>query len=160
MGLLAVGDTFLIYKIAERSTIEMLHLFQQVFFAVMPMTWFARRILLDSLGLPLILLSILFAIYPKTGTKNIDKNTGVANEPNTVIVLLMLSGIFLGLAIFTKLLAATMIPLVGFLIYANIKSYNGNKNKNKNNRTKLKHLGFWLIPIILIPLFGLLMLFQ
>ena len=83
MGLLAVGDTFLVYKIAERRYNRKVAFVAAILFAVMPMTWFARRILLDSIGLPLILLSILFAIYAKTGTKNIDKNIGVANDPNT-----------------------------------------------------------------------------
>ena len=150
MGLLAVGDTFLIYKITERRYVRKVAFVAAILFAVMPMTWFDRRILLDSLGLPFLLLSILFAIYLKTGTKNIDKNVGVANDPNTVIVLLMLSGIFLGLSIFTKLLAATMIPLVGFLIYTNINTYNGNKENNNHTRN-LKQLGLWFIPVILIP---------
>jgi MFS family permease len=152
MGILAVADTFLIYKIAERKYNRKVAFVAAILFAVMPMSWFTRRILLDSLGLPLILLSILFAIYPKKrSTKSIDASVGIANHPNNVIMLLMLSGIFLGLAIFTKLPAVTMIPLVGYLIYTNFNTINGNK-KNNNNRTKsLKPLGLLFIPVILIP---------
>jgi hypothetical protein len=51
----------------------------------------------------------------------------------------VLSGVFLGIAIFTKIPAFTMIPLVAFLIY------------RKNNRS-LKALGIWFVPVILIPL--------
>jgi hypothetical protein len=52
---------------------------------------------------------------------------------------ILLSGIFLGLAIFTKIPAITMIPLVGFLIFTN------------SNRS-FKALGLWFAPVILIPL--------
>jgi hypothetical protein len=54
-------------------------------------------------------------------------------------ILIVFSGIFLGLAIFTKIPAFTMIPLVAFLIY-------------RNNKGSLKTLGAWFIPVILIPL--------
>jgi hypothetical protein len=50
----------------------------------------------------------------------------------------LLSGISLGLAIFTKIPIVTMIPLVAFLIFINSK---------KN----LKMVSLWLIPVILIP---------
>jgi hypothetical protein len=54
-------------------------------------------------------------------------------------VLILLSGIFLGLAIFTKIPAFTMIPLVGFLIF-------------KNNKKLMKSFSIWLVPVITIPL--------
>jgi hypothetical protein len=56
-----------------------------------------------------------------------------------------LSGTFLGLAIFTKIPAFTMIPLVGFLIY---RKNNNNNNDNQNSKTLL---AIWFIPVILIP---------
>ena len=55
------------------------------------------------------------------------------------IILLLSSGIFLGLTIFTKIPAITLIPLVGFIIFT-------------NNRKSFKALGVWVIPVILIPL--------
>ena len=62
MGILAVVDTFLIYKISERRYNKNVALIASVLFAVMPMTWILRRIYLDTLLMPLLLSSILFAI--------------------------------------------------------------------------------------------------
>jgi 4-amino-4-deoxy-L-arabinose transferase-like glycosyltransferase len=50
-------------------------------------------------------------------------------------ILVLISGIFMGIAIFIKIPALTMIPLVGFLLF------NG---ADKN----LKHISVWLIPVI------------
>jgi 4-amino-4-deoxy-L-arabinose transferase-like glycosyltransferase len=128
MGILAVIDTFLIYKISERIYNRNVALFGSILFAVMPATWFTRMILLDSLLLPFLLLSILLALY--------TTSTNSKNRTNNILILL--SGVLLGLAIFTKIPAFTMIPLVAFLIYRNNKS--------------LKSLGTWFVPVILIPL--------
>ena len=128
MGILAIIDTFLIYKISERLYNRNVALFGSTLFAVMPATWFTRMILLDSLLLPLLLSSILLALY--TSIRSMGRTT------NSLLILL--SGVFLGLAIFTKIPAFTMIPLVGFLIYRNNKSF--------------RYLLMWLIPVILIPL--------
>ena len=132
MGVLAVVDTFLIYKISERRYNSKVAIIASILFAVMPITWFVRRILLDSILLPLLLTSILFAVY----TKNMkaSESSGRRNY-----ALIMLSGVFLGLAIFTKLPIVTMIPLIGFLIYS-------------NTGKKIASIGFWIIPVILIPL--------
>jgi hypothetical protein len=124
MGILAVIDTLLIYKISERYYNWKVALFASLLYAVMPMTWITRRILLDSILLPFFLSSILFAIY-----------VGFSNRK---FVAILLSGISLGLAIFTKIPIVTMIPLVAFLIFINSK---------KN----LKMVSLWLIPVILIP---------
>ena len=51
---------------------------------------------------------------------------------------ILISGVFLGLAIFTKVPMIIMIPLVAYLEY-------------KSNRS-IAFLGLWLIPVILIPL--------
>jgi len=134
MGLLAVVDTFLIYKIAERRYNRTIALIASILFAVMPITWILRKILLESLLLPLLLSSILFALYIKKDQKI---NHDIKNNKNIPIVLV--SGIFLGLAILTKIPIFTMIPLVGYLVYT---------SSNKN----WKVLGLWLIPVISIPL--------
>jgi hypothetical protein len=142
MGLLAVLDTFLLYKITERRYNKNVALIASVLFAVMPMTWILRRIYLDTLLMPLLLSSILFAIYIRAPNHN-NNNNNVEQRPKVIInknVLVILSGIFLGLAIYTKIPAFTMIPLVGYLVVAN----------SKYNRKKT--LGLWLLPVILIPL--------
>ncbi len=128
MGMLAVADTFLIYKISERRYNSKVAIIASILFAVMPITWFVRRILLDSILLPFLLTSILFAIYVKN-----PRNMQVSNT------LAILSGVFLGLAIFTKLPIFTMMPLIGFLVYS-------------NSGKKLWSVGLWIIPVILIPL--------
>ena len=124
MGVLAVADTFLIYKISERRYSKNVALFASVLFAVMPITWLTRRILLDSILLPFLLTSILFAIYAKD-----SKNKKL---------LVILSGIFFGITLFTKETMFVMIPLLAVLIYQNTKSP--------------RMLAAWFIPAILIPL--------
>lgn len=139
MGLLAVVDTFLIYKITENQyKNRTIAIAASTLFAVMPITWFLRRILLDSILTPFLLSSILFAVYTRDSSR--DKNRYIS-----VIV----SGISLGLAIFTKIPAFTMTPLIGLVIITN----SGNTN-NKNNKIKssIKLLVIWFIPVILIPL--------
>ena len=131
MGILAVIDTFLIYKISERMYNRNIALFASILFAVMPVAWFTRMILLDSILLPFLLFSIFLAVYA-TKSKS-EKN----NNNNNILI--VLSGVFLGIAIFTKIPAFTMIPLVAFLIY-------------RNNNRSLKALGIWFVPVILIPL--------
>ncbi|MDQ3969560.1 MAG: glycosyltransferase family 39 protein, partial [Thermoproteota archaeon] len=128
MGILAVIDTFLIYKISERMYKRNVALLASTLFAVMPATWFSRMILLDSILLPFLLLSILLAVYTTKSEKNNTNNN----------ILIVLSGIFLGVAIFTKVPAFSMIPLVAFLIY-------------RNNKRSLRALGIWFVPVILIP---------
>jgi len=93
-------------------------------FAVMPITWLTHRILLDSILLPFLLTSILFAICVKD-SKN--KN-----------LLVILSGIFLGITLFTKETMFTMIPLIAVLVYQ------GTKNR--------KMIALWFVSVILIPL--------
>src|SRR5215211_1623827 len=132
MGILAVIDTFLIYKIAERMYNRNVALFASIIFAVMPATWFTRMILLDSILLPFLLLSILLAVY--TSKSKSERRSNIINNN----ILILLSGILLGLAIFTKIPAFTMIPLVAFLIY-------------RNNKRSLKTLGLWFVPVIFIP---------
>jgi hypothetical protein len=128
MGLLAVLDTFLIFKIAEyRYSDQRVAFLASILFAVMPMSWLTRRILLESLLLPFLLSSILFAFQ-------------LARSSQRQHLPVLISGICLGLAIFTKIPVFTMIPLVGFLVYAGSK------------KNKLRNIGIWLVPVVLIPL--------
>jgi hypothetical protein len=96
--------------------------------------WQTRWVLLESIQLPFLLASILFALYIQP-----SKNNNGSNNKNKNILLVLLSGYLIGLAIFTKIPAFTMIPLVAFLVY-------------KNTNRSLKHLGLWFIPVILIPI--------
>jgi hypothetical protein len=137
IGMLAVFDTFLIYKIAEYNyNNKTIAFIASILFAVMPITWLTRKILLENLALPLLLSSILFAVcFRRSSSIKVFQIIPDINRS----ILVLISGIFLGLAIFTKLPALAMIPLVGFLIF---------KSTNK----KLKHITLWIIPVVLIPL--------
>jgi hypothetical protein len=135
MGILAIIDTFLIYKISERLYNRNVALFASVLFAVMPTTWYTRMILLDSILLPFLLSSILLAVHvrsSKSDRQNARDNIGIN-------ILIVISGLLLGIAIFTKVPAFTIIPLVAYLIY-------------RNNGRRLRPLGMWFIPVIVIPL--------
>jgi hypothetical protein len=142
MCLLAVADTFLIYKIAEvryrnNKTIAFI---AAILFAVMPITWIFRRILLDNILLPFLLSSILFALcVSKPSHKNCNNSNSRPSSSQKAIIVASISGIFLGLAIFTKIPVFTFIPLVGFFVF-------------RNSNRSLKLLGLWLIPVITIPL--------
>src|SRR5918996_732708 len=161
MGLLAIADTFLIYKITERRYHNRnVALVAAILFAVMPYGWLFRRIFLESIQVPFLLTSILLAVYIKD--LKIEKKKNSNNSNNTprykTIAMVLLSGAFLGLSIFTKVPVFTMIPLVGFLIYTNTNSNTKNNNNNNNNnnnghrRIRLRNLGIWFIPVLLIPL--------
>jgi hypothetical protein len=127
MGLLSVVDTFVIFKIGESRYGRRVALIASVLFAVMPISWLTRRILLDSILLPFLLTSILLALYAK------NANFKQAN------LMVLLSGVSLGIAIFTKVPVFAMIPLIGYLIYS-------------AGPKKARNLGLWFIPVILIPL--------
>jgi hypothetical protein len=138
IGLLAILDTFLVYKIAEYSySNKTVAFISSTMFAVMPLTWLTRKILLENLLLPLLLSSILFAIYY---SKSSVKKTYQINTRIGKSILILISGILLGLAIFTKLPALTMIPLVGFLLF------------NRADKNNLRNIMLWLIPVVLVPL--------
>lgn len=124
MGIFAVLDTFLVYKIAEKKFGKKTAVIASVLFAVMPFTWILRRILLDTILLPFLLSSILLAMH--------------AQDSKNQNLLILGSASLLGLAIFTKITAVTMIPIVGYIIYANMR--------RKNDLLK------WIIPVFMIPL--------
>jgi hypothetical protein len=125
MGLLAVVDTLLVYLIADTKYGKKIALASALLFAVMPFTWVMRRILLDSILLPFLLSSILLALKTK--------------DAKNKHVMVLLSGLCLGIAIFTKIPAFTMIPLIAGLVY-----FNTGKNP--------KLLVLLLLPVFLIPL--------
>jgi len=150
MGILAVVDTFLVYKIADARYNRKVAFVSATLFAVMPLTWFLRRIILDSFALPLFLLSILFAVYYAKS----ESRYGSINDSNKNILLILLSGMFLGLAIFTKMPLFTMIPLITFIILKknDIKSSNSSNSNVKNRYSRIIALGLWFIPVVLIPI--------
>ena len=124
MGIFAVLDTFLLYKITEKKFGRKTAILASILFAVMPISWLLRRILLDNILLPLMLSSILLAVYSKD-----SKNQNI---------LIFGSSILLGLSIFTKITAVTMIPVVGYIIFSNQKN--------------IKDLIKWLPSVFLIPM--------
>jgi 4-amino-4-deoxy-L-arabinose transferase-like glycosyltransferase len=122
MGLLGIADTFLIFKISEKYYNTKTGIAASFLFAVMPLTWLTRRILLDSILLPFLLLAILFALYSKDSKHKSE--------------FVLLSGICMGITIFTKEYLVVMLPLLVFILYKNVN---------------LKKIGLWLIPVVLIP---------
>lgn len=123
MGILAVLDTFLIYKIADTRYGRNVAIISAVLFAVMPFSWIFKRILLDSLLLPFLLGSILLALKAK--------------ESQNQSVIIKLSGIMLGLAVFTKIPSFVFMVLIGWLVFS--------------ARKKIRDIGVWLFPVFLIP---------
>ena len=78
MGLLAVVDTFLIYKIAENLYGKKVALIASILFAVMPLTWLIRRVWLEPIQLPFILSSILYSF--KLDKKEFNKFIAVCDS--------------------------------------------------------------------------------
>jgi hypothetical protein len=168
MGVLAVIDTFLVFKIAEIRYNRKVAFISSILFAVMPLSWLLSRIWLDSIQLPFLLLSILFALYyvkRSEGYHNDIRNN--ERNRNKKIITLLLSGVFLGLAIFTKVPAFIMIPLIVFILVQKkdihrriVHNYGYDNNTDQRNKSKslktrissLKPLGIWFVPVILIPL--------
>lgn len=124
MGVLAIVDTFLIYKMVQIRYGAMSAFLSASLFAVLPFTWIFKRILLDSILIPLILGAILLAIY-SAKTKHSS-------------ILIIFSGVLMGLAVFTKIPAFTMIFVVAWVVY--------------NNKKKFSDVGLLLIPFLIIPL--------
>jgi hypothetical protein len=150
MGTLAVFDTFLIYLIPQRRYNSRNVAFAAaMLFAGMPLTsLLLRRVWLEPIQLPFILLSILFALWVQRSNNNETRNTddnddikGNQSKDNgksmtvppvhfykrrrrtrtrrNAFLLTTLSGAFLGIAMFTKVPAFTFMALLGFLIYNN-----------------------------------------
>ncbi len=124
MGMVAVLNTFLVYQIAKEKFSNNVALLASTLFAVMPYTWIFDRILLDSILLPFLLASILLAIH--------------FAKPQGKMWLAPVSGIMLGLAIFTKIPVFVFIPLGIWLIF--------------QKRKKYQDTLIWIIPVLLIPM--------
>ena len=142
LGLVAIFDTYLIFRIAERRYNLTIALLAAIIFAIMPSTWIFRRVYLDTILLPFLLSSVLMAIYlKKPDEKNNDSFLQVSNSKYMINkkVLISLSGIFMGLAIYTKIPSFAFIPLIGSLVF-----FNSGKS--------LKAIGIWLIPVIILPM--------
>ncbi len=152
MGILAAVDTFLVYKIADARYNRKVAFVSSTLFAVMPLSSILRGIFLDSIALPLILLSILFAIYSVKAEGHYNYNR--ANDSSKKILLILLSGIFLGLAIFTKMPVFTMIPLLTYILLKKNDTHTSNREDSiiKNKSSRLKLLAIWFIPVVLIPM--------
>ena len=152
MGLLAVLDTFFIFMIAKRKYDRSIAFVSSTLFAVMPMTWILREVYLDNIAMPFLLSSILFALYIKPCPKkpdcmklSQDRLSSLNNDQNNnynKCLPVIVSGILLGISIYTKIPAFTMIPLVGYLVFTNSPTV---------RRVRIKNLAIWFIPVILIP---------
>jgi 4-amino-4-deoxy-L-arabinose transferase-like glycosyltransferase len=137
MGMLAILDTFLVYKITQLRYGNNVALLAAILFAVMPFTWMIRRVLLESILLPFLLSSILLACY--AGRTTDSKR----------MLLILASGAMLGLAIFTKIPAFAAIPVVAYLV---LKPATSDGDRKTRTRWKATNLGLWLIPVIMIPM--------
>ena len=162
MGILAVFDTFLLYRITEYRYGRNVAIIASILFAVMPFTWMIRRIFLETIQLPFMLTSILLILNlgkdrqiqsPSVSQKNAEQKTNQLQEHQQQQQLqkkqqryqseytkltLIISGIFLGLAIFTKIPAFTIIPLGIIMVYM--------VTRRKRN------VIVWLIPVLLVPM--------
>jgi hypothetical protein len=168
MGVLAVFDTFLLYRITEYRYGRNVAIIASILFAVMPFTWMIRRIFLETIQLPFILTSILLILnlgrarqlqssslsqpqskpqkdmeQPGQLQKNqqqqqIEQTQKQAYQSEYTKLTLIISGIFLGLAIFTKIPAFTMIPLGIIMVYMVTR--------------KKRYAIVWLLPVLLVPM--------
>ena len=169
MGILAVFDTFLLYRITEYRYGRNVAIIASILFAVMPFTWMIRRIFLETIQLPFILTSILLILNLGRGhqlqssspsqsqlkpqkdmeqpsqlqenqqqQQQLEQTQKQAYQSEYTKLTLIISGIFLGLAIFTKIPAFTMIPLGIIMVYMVTR--------------KKKYALVWLIPVLLVPM--------
>lgn len=134
IGLLAILDTFLIYKIALKRYGQKVAFISSVIFAIMPFTWSLRWVLLETLCLPFLLSSVLFALYLRGREENIQHKRPF----NKSFLIIVFSGVFLGLSLFTKVSMAPFILPIAVIVYTNTKSF--------------KKLALWFIPVLVIPL--------
>ena len=167
MGILAVFDTFLLYRITEYRYGRNVAIIASILFAVMPFTWMIRRIFLETIQLPFILTSILLILnlgrnhqlqssspsqsqlkpqkdmeqpsqLQENQQRQLEQTQKQAYKSEYTKLTLIISGIFLGLAIFTKVPAFTMIPLGIIMVYMVTR--------------KKKYVLVWLIPVLLVPM--------
>ena len=127
MGLLAVLDTLLVYLIADRMFGRRVAAVATVIFAVAPMSLLLRMVLLDSILLPFVLSSVLLALHSR----------GPDKDSNRRRLLLLASGVCMGLAIFTKVPAVAMVPPCAILAYW--------------ASGRIRDVGLWLVPALALP---------
>jgi hypothetical protein len=157
MGILGVFDTFLLYRITEYRYGRNVAIIASILFAVMPFTWMIRRIFLETIQLPFMLTSILLIlnlgkdrhIQSQSLQKDAEQQPSRLKDQKQLLqkqryqsqyttLTLIISGIFLGLAIFTKIPAFTIIPLGVIMVYM--------VTRRKRN------VIVWLIPVFLVPM--------
>jgi hypothetical protein len=98
-------------------------------------------ILLDNIQLPFLLSSVLFALYATSLQNSKRGNIKTDTDKSRIrYLLILISGTLLGISIFTRIPAFTMIPFVAYLIYS-----------NKDARS-LKDIVIWITPVLVIPL--------
>ncbi len=129
IGFFSVLDTILLYAITKIHYNRDAAIISSLLFSIMPLTWAIRRIYLESILYPFLLSSILIVVYLKS-SKKLSMKTGN--------FLILVSGIMLGLSIFTKAPMIAMIPLLTFYIYL--------------YKRKIIQVFLFLIPTIFIPL--------
>jgi len=139
MGILAIIDTFLIFKIGERQYGRRVGFISSTLFAVMPVTWFLRMIVLENIMLPFLLSSILLLTY-MTKTNSTEEEVGAYKTKRRNLLLLLLAGVLFGLASFTKESAVTFIPALGYLVFTRL---------NQASYSRLKNVAIWLVPVII-----------
>jgi hypothetical protein len=140
MGILAIVDTFLVFKIGERWHGRSVGFISATLFSVMPVTWFLRMIVLENIMLPFLLSSILLLTYVTRTKKNSTVHDAGAYEmKRRDLLLFLLSGVLFGLAAFTKESAVILIPALGFLVYTRL---------DQAWYRRLKNVLIWLMPVI------------
>ena len=138
MGMHDSLDTFLVFAVARYSYNTNVAFVASVLFAISPMSWQLRRVVLDTIQLPFLLMSILLILV-------VSKKILCKNYSNCRSILIVLSGVFLGLAIFTKVPAITVIPIILFILWKS------SVKENKRRNQILKKMVLWCLPVILIP---------
>ncbi len=130
MGTLGIIDTILLYGITKIYYNRDVAIISSVLFSIMPLTWAIRRIYLESILYPFVLGAILIVVYLKSSKKLTLRMENF---------LIFVSGVMLGLSIFTKAPMMAMMPLLMFYIYL--------------YKRKISQIILFLVPVILIPLF-------
>jgi MFS family permease len=144
MGILAIIDTLLLFKIADIRYGKRVAFISSTLFAVMPVTWFLRMILLENIMLPFILSSVLLLLYTSK-SKSGYQDTGIHNTKRRNIIIVLISGILFGLACFTKESAVTLIPLLIYLAFTG-------SPLDQTGLKRARTVAIWLIPVVIISL--------
>lgn len=116
-------------------------------FTTIPAMWIFRNFLLD----PLMIMFVLFSLFLLT-RKSLDILATNESTVNKYKIVLLISGVFFGLALVTKLTAVFFLPA---LLWFAIR--NGNKGMYQNptkvivkQKQVIKDLCIWLVPVSII----------